>query len=237
MGADLLFSNVRVNVEGDDAVGYRVQLRAAGETQSFYVVKEDGAYRILTVAPMAGPLALMALERIEADDFAGARRWLDWARLDLRGGKLRGSRWKDRHSHAPGPWAWRRTCARARLATALLLADCAMGERALPLLLAARGATDDATDRLSLDIALAKAYLELEPLARTAGSRQPAGDGGADLGAGIPLPAMGRHPAAAMGCGGAGVARAAGAPAGRFHRARDAGASRRGARPVRRDPA
>ena len=29
VGADLLFSNVRVNVEGDDAGGYRVQLRAA----------------------------------------------------------------------------------------------------------------------------------------------------------------------------------------------------------------
>ena len=48
VGADMLFSNVRVNVEGDDAIGYRVQLRAAGELQSFYVVKEDGAYRILT---------------------------------------------------------------------------------------------------------------------------------------------------------------------------------------------
>ena len=39
VGADLLFSNVRVNVEGDDAVGYRVRLRAAGETQTFYVIK------------------------------------------------------------------------------------------------------------------------------------------------------------------------------------------------------
>ena len=45
VGADLLVSNVRVNVEGDDALGYRVQLRAAGDTQSFYVVKEGGSYR------------------------------------------------------------------------------------------------------------------------------------------------------------------------------------------------
>ena len=43
VGADLLFSNVRVNVEGDDALGYRVQLRASGDTETFYVVKEDGA--------------------------------------------------------------------------------------------------------------------------------------------------------------------------------------------------
>ena len=26
----------------------------------------------------------MALERIDAGDFAGARRWLDWARIELR---------------------------------------------------------------------------------------------------------------------------------------------------------
>ena len=135
VGADLLFSNVRVNVEGDDAGGYRVQLRAAGETQSFYVVREDGAYRILTVAPMMAPVALMALERIEAGDFAGARRWLDWARLEL----------KPSNSEDPleGPAfarAWtvgvEADLPRARLATALLLADCALGERALPLLLA-----------------------------------------------------------------------------------------------------
>jgi hypothetical protein len=61
VGADLLFSNVRVSVEGDDAVGYRVRLRAAGDTQSLFVVKEDGAYRILTIAPRMGPVALMAL--------------------------------------------------------------------------------------------------------------------------------------------------------------------------------
>ncbi len=160
VGADLLFSNVRVNVEGDDAVGFRVQLRAAGETQSFYVVREDGAYRILTVAPMMGPLALMALERVEAGDLAGARRWLDWARLELRGG----------NSEDPleGPTfarAWtvgvEADLARARLATALLLADSAMGERALPLLIEARAATANATDKLSLDIAYAKASLEL----------------------------------------------------------------------------
>jgi tetratricopeptide (TPR) repeat protein len=42
-----------------------------------------------------------------------------------------------------------------------LLADCAMGERALPLLAAARAEAESATDRLSLDLALAKVHLEL----------------------------------------------------------------------------
>jgi hypothetical protein len=43
----------------------------------------------------------------------------------------------------------------------MLLADCAMGERALPLLLAARAAASSATEKLSLDLALAKTHLEL----------------------------------------------------------------------------
>jgi tetratricopeptide (TPR) repeat protein len=161
VGADLLVSNVRVNVEGDDALGYRVQLRAAGDTQSFYVVKEDGRYRMLTVAPMVGPLALMALERIEAHDLAGAQRWLDWARLELRPANT-----EDPLEGPAFARAWtvgvESDLARARLATALLLADCAMGERALPLLSAVDVGSLSATDRLSLDLALGKVYLELD---------------------------------------------------------------------------
>jgi len=160
VGADLLFSNVRVNVEGDDASGYSVQLRAAGDTQSFYVVKEDGAYRILTVAPMVGPLALMSLERLENHDLAGARRWLDWARLELRGANT-----EDPLEGPAFARAWtvgvEADLERARFATALLLADCSMADRALPLLQQARATTDDAADRLSLDLALAKVHLEL----------------------------------------------------------------------------
>jgi len=160
VSADLLFSNVRVNVEGDDAAGYRVRLRAAGESQSFYVVREDGAYRILTVAPLMAPVALMALERIEANDFAGARRWLDWARLEVKASNA-----EDPLDGPAFARAWtvgvEADLPRARLATALLLADCSLGERALPLLLAAQQAVISPSDRLSLDLALGKAYLEL----------------------------------------------------------------------------
>jgi tetratricopeptide (TPR) repeat protein len=109
---------------------------------------------------MVGPLAVMALERIDAQDYAGARRWLDWARLELRGANT-----EDPLEGPAFARAWtvgvEADLARARLATALLLADCAMGERALPLLLAARAGATESSDRLSLDLALAKAHLEL----------------------------------------------------------------------------
>ena len=54
VGADLVFSNLRVTVEGDDARGYRAQLRAGGETQTFYFVAKNGSYQILTVARSSG---------------------------------------------------------------------------------------------------------------------------------------------------------------------------------------
>jgi transglutaminase-like putative cysteine protease len=160
VGVDLLFSNVRVNVEGEDALGYRVQLRAAGETQSFYVVKEDGAYRILTVAPMVGPLALLALERVAEHDYAGARRWLDWARLELRAANT-----EDPLEGAAFARAWTvgadSDLDGARAAAAMLLADCAQGAKALPLLESIDTTKLGAADRLGLDLALAKSYLEL----------------------------------------------------------------------------
>jgi len=163
VGADLLFSNVRVSVEGDDALGYRVQLRAGGETQNFYVVREDGAYRILTVAPFAGPLAIMALERVDAGDFNGARRWLDWARLDLRPGNsddpLEGPAFARAWTVGASSIEGGADLAAARLAAAMLLADCAEAKRALPMLRAAQPRSS--ADKLSLDLALAKAHLEL----------------------------------------------------------------------------
>jgi hypothetical protein len=160
VGVDLLFSNARVNVEGDDALGYRVQLRAAGETQSFYVVKEDGAYRILTVAPMVGPLARLALERVAARDYAGARRWLDWARLEMRAANT-----EDPLEGPAFARAWtvgaESNLDGARAAAAMLLADCALAAQALPLLESVDAAKLDSADRLGLDLALAKAHLEL----------------------------------------------------------------------------
>jgi hypothetical protein len=163
VGTDLLYGNARVNVEGDDAFGYRVQLRAGGETQNYYVVKEDGAYRILTLAPLVGPLAVMALERVEAGDLDGARRWLDWARLELRAGNsedpLEGPAFARAWTVGASSIDGGMDLAAARVAAAMLLADCADAKRALPLLLAAHPRTP--TEKLSLDLALAKAHLEL----------------------------------------------------------------------------
>ena len=158
---DILFSNVRVNVEGDDAGGYRVQLRVTGETLTFYVVKAGGAYRILSAESLLGPVALKAQEHVETGDLAGARRWLDWARVEQRP-----SGTDDPLAGPSFSRAWtvgvESDLGAARAATAMLLADSGLGERAVPLLVAARTADSNAADKLSLDLALAHAYLDLE---------------------------------------------------------------------------
>ncbi len=234
VGADILFSNLRVNVEGDDAGGYRVQLRMTGETQTFYVVKFDGGYRILALAAQLGPVAVKALERVDAGDLGGARRWLDWARVEQRP-----SNSDDPLAGPSFARAWtvgvETDIATARSATAMLLADSGLGERAVPLLVAARSATTSATDKLSLDIALARAWLDLErwtELREVATRLVAAVPGSAQAfryqqWASIQLEQWDR--------GGRRLARTVGAPAGRFTGARNARASRRGARHVRGD--
>jgi tetratricopeptide (TPR) repeat protein len=161
VAADLMFSNMRVNVEGDDAHGYRVQLRTPGATQTIYVVSLAGTYRILAMAPTLGPLATKALESIDANDLGGARKWLDWARADSKPASA-----DDPLAGPAFPRAWTvgtdSDLAGARIAAALLLADSGMSERAIPLLLAAQGAATSAADKLNIDIALASAHLDLQ---------------------------------------------------------------------------
>jgi transglutaminase-like putative cysteine protease len=161
VGADILFSNLRVNVEGDDAAGFRVQLRMGGETETFYVVKLDAGYRILALTAQMGPVAIKALECVNAGDFAGARRWLDWARAEQRPSST-----DDPLAGPSFARAWtvgaETDLDAARTAAAMLLADTGLAERSVTLLVEARGANPDAADKLSLDIALARAYLDLE---------------------------------------------------------------------------
>ncbi len=161
VGADLMFGNVRLTTEGEDAFGYRVTMRSVGEAQSVFVLKEDGAYRVLTVAPEIAALADMALERVAAGDLDGARRWLDWARAEQSMGKS--------DDPLAGPLFVRAWSAGAkadadtvRAAAAILLADSDAGARALPLLRELRPAAQSDAMRLNIDLALANAYSQVE---------------------------------------------------------------------------
>ena len=83
---DIALSNTRYNVEGDDNVGYRVTVLAPNaQPLLFFLAREDGKNRIMNVlTPL--DLAREALERLEKNDLPGARKWLDWARENVRMG-------------------------------------------------------------------------------------------------------------------------------------------------------
>jgi hypothetical protein len=73
-------------IEGNDATGYRVKYQLNGKSMTAFVVKEDGAYKVLN--PTTDSVGLEMLDRIKAGDLNGAKALLDWLREDrhLEGG-------------------------------------------------------------------------------------------------------------------------------------------------------
>ena len=75
--------------EGDDANGYREKVQIpGGPNLTFFVVKEDGQYRLLDSLDKPNAIALEMLDRIKAGNLNGAKILLDWIREDqhLEGG-------------------------------------------------------------------------------------------------------------------------------------------------------
>jgi transglutaminase-like putative cysteine protease len=161
VAADLVYGNLRVSVEGSDQRGYRAQLRGSGMAVNYYVVREQGEYKLLAVSPMVGSLARAALERLDAGDTDGARQWLDWARLEQR---VTNSEDPLMGQSLSKFWTVGEPAEAAdmRSAAAMLLADSQMATSALPLLLQARAAARGDEEALALDLALARSYQELE---------------------------------------------------------------------------
>lgn len=161
VAADLVYGNLRVTVEGDDARGYRAQVRGSGVALNYYVVKEGGAYKLLAVGPTIGSLARAAIDELDAGDIDGARQWLDWARLEQRAVNS-----EDPLVGYTFSRFWtvggQADAADMRSAAALLLADSGLSEAALPLLVKARDTARTDAEKLALDLALASAHQDLE---------------------------------------------------------------------------
>jgi tetratricopeptide (TPR) repeat protein len=87
---DIVLSNVRYSMEGNDAQGYRVTVETPGaEPQQAFVVREDGAYKLLDFSfgsKLPENLGWQALDLLNKNDLPGARKWLDWAREKIHMG-------------------------------------------------------------------------------------------------------------------------------------------------------
>ena len=75
--------------DGNDATGYREKIQIPGGMNiTFFVVKENGEYKLLDTSEKPNSIALEMLDRIKAGDLNGAKVLLDWLREDqhLEGG-------------------------------------------------------------------------------------------------------------------------------------------------------
>jgi tetratricopeptide (TPR) repeat protein/transglutaminase-like putative cysteine protease len=86
---DILAQAFDPKAEGDDATGYRLKVQVpGGANMTFFVVKEDGEYKLLDTSQEPNNLGYEVLQRIQAGDLRGAKVLLDWLREDshLEGG-------------------------------------------------------------------------------------------------------------------------------------------------------
>jgi len=86
---DILLGALDPKGEGNDQSGYREKMQIPGGGDlTFFVVKEDGQYKLLDDTEKPNSIALEMLDRIAAGDLKGAKTLLDWLREDshLEGG-------------------------------------------------------------------------------------------------------------------------------------------------------
>ena len=164
--ADMMLPMIQMSGEGEDSFGHRIRTQIAAPTvnrnDAFFLVLEDGEYRILGGGSDSAEVGMLALRLGSNGDIAAARRWLDWAREEtpLTGGD-------DPLAGPPFPRFWTKGSdaglEQIRYAAASLMATAkVIGEQALPILLEGREKASDDEVHVNFDLALAAAYSKLE---------------------------------------------------------------------------
>lgn len=78
---DLIIGNTTYTSTGDDNVGYSVLSQSAGSAANhFYVVREDGAYRIVADSRDSVPVGVATLYALKHGNIKRAKALLDWKR-------------------------------------------------------------------------------------------------------------------------------------------------------------
>jgi len=163
--ADIVLSNLKISTEGSDATGYRIRISGLSERpQVALVARRADGYRIVAFGGEVEMVGPEVLHRLDINDFAGARQWLDWAREEqtLRGGD-------DPLGGPIFPRFWTRgddpNPDRMKLAAISLMVNSSAIRGHVQYLRAAREKAPE-KDRTKLDLALAEVYLKLEDWGR-----------------------------------------------------------------------
>jgi transglutaminase-like putative cysteine protease/tetratricopeptide (TPR) repeat protein len=86
---DVVWSMMRVQLDGSDKVGYRLRLRAevGGMTPlTIYAAKENGRYLLRGDGTETDSMGIAALHFADLGDLESARVWLNWLREDVSAG-------------------------------------------------------------------------------------------------------------------------------------------------------
>ena len=82
--ADIVQQSLQIKAAGDDTTAYRLSIQMPPTpTQTAFVVKEDGNYRLLSYADWVVPVATEAVDRAHRGDLATAGMLLGWVRESL----------------------------------------------------------------------------------------------------------------------------------------------------------
>ena len=160
---DILLQAFDPKVDGSDATAYRVKVQIPGEsTSTFFVVKEDGQYKLLDTGQKPNSIALEMLDRIRTGDLQGAKVLLNWLREDqhLEGGD-------DPLGGPVFPRFWIKgeaaNAERMKLAAAAILAGTKpTAPEGIQMLLAARKAAISEREKTNIELALATGYEQEE---------------------------------------------------------------------------
>lgn len=157
---DIVLGTMKLIVEPSDQSGYRIVLQMMSGPKRFFVVNEDGVFKIVAEGNASAPVGAEALYLLQHGQEAVARSLLDWKRDQYQAGTGDGP-----IEDAPFARLW--TSGRSkgsdaiRTAAASLLMDSTEGVALLPYLISKRNQSPDGPARTNLDVVLAHIYLHV----------------------------------------------------------------------------
>ncbi|HYM78806.1 MAG TPA: DUF3857 domain-containing protein [Candidatus Dormibacteraeota bacterium] len=166
VGLDLALARAQPKVQGDDSTGYRVTLWSSAKYKTdFFLVKEDGKYRVLADTGSPGNdtgVGLEVLDRIAKNNLSGARTLLDWLRDDYHL-----SNGDDPLAGAPFARLWTKgknadASTMKVAAAAILVEQKETAPQGIAILEAARTSSTNEIEKLNITLAILSGYGTLD---------------------------------------------------------------------------
>jgi len=159
---DILMVMADPKEEGNDRTGYRERLHLPNAKMTLYVVREDDGYKLLDTSEKPNSIALEVLDRIGANDLAGAATLLNWIRDEqhIEGGDdpLAGAAF-------PRLWSKRAEADTEQMkiaAAAIMVQTKSLAKQGVAILEDAKKSASASADRTSINLALLNGYSNLE---------------------------------------------------------------------------